>query len=210
MYRNGLEAALDWALDVRTNSEIDLSALGVDGPNRHRYAPCRWTTLRKILPRAEVGADDVFVDFGSGKGRALLQAASYPFRRVVGVEISADLNVVARANIASRRHRLVCRDIEIIDCDVLKYTIPDDLTVAFLYNPFGGAVFESVIARLLASWDRHPRRIRIIYRNPVEEASLLATGRIQQVRSSCELGATYGSQWRSLRMYEVRPPPDRS
>ena len=41
-----------------------------------------------------------FVDVGSGKGRALLLASDYPFREIIGVELSPDLDRVARSNIA--------------------------------------------------------------------------------------------------------------
>ena len=41
-----------------------------------------------------------FVDLGSGKGRALLLASDYPFREVIGVELSPKLDRIARDNIA--------------------------------------------------------------------------------------------------------------
>ena len=40
-----------------------------------------------------------FVDYGSGKGRALFVAAEFPFRNVVGVEISEALHRVAEQNL---------------------------------------------------------------------------------------------------------------
>ncbi len=39
--------------------------------------PARVTSLRRILPPGEVSNDDVLIDFGSGKGRVVLQAALY-------------------------------------------------------------------------------------------------------------------------------------
>src|ERR1700760_2411871 len=41
-----------------------------------------------------------FVDIGSGKGRALLLATDYPFRKIVGIELSPELDRIARANVA--------------------------------------------------------------------------------------------------------------
>ncbi len=41
-----------------------------------------------------------FIDLGSGKGRALLLASDYPFREIIGVELSPKLDRVARDNIA--------------------------------------------------------------------------------------------------------------
>jgi methylase of polypeptide subunit release factors len=45
--------------------------------------------------------DFTFIDLGSGKGRALVLALSYPFRRVVGVEFALELHRVAEANLIS-------------------------------------------------------------------------------------------------------------
>src|SRR5207302_3353759 len=40
-----------------------------------------------------------FVDLGSGKGRALLMAADYPFRRIIGVELMLEFHNIAQENI---------------------------------------------------------------------------------------------------------------
>ena len=53
--------------------------------------------FREMVGRLPIRHDDfVFIDFGSGKGRCLLLATEWPFRRIVGVELSAELNHVAR------------------------------------------------------------------------------------------------------------------
>ena len=131
------------------------------------------------LSRREVSGDDVFIDLGSGKGRMVLAAAArYPFKRVIGVELAEQLHEVARANVASSRWRLRCKDIVLVCSDVLDYEIPDDVTVVFLNNPFRGETFAGVIKNLIASADKNPRRIKVIYSNPIEEPALLGTGRL--------------------------------
>ncbi len=206
IYRNGVEALRDRRLGVRTSDEIELADLAVDGPDRRPYAPSRWSALEKILPRAEVEAEDVFLDLGAGMGRVVLAAASYPFARVWGVEMSPDLCRIARTNVDCFRGHLACPDIRIVESDVLDFAIPDDASVVFLYNPFGGQVFSAVVRALIESYDRAPRRVRIIYRNPAEEAALLATGRVVPIRTVMEFQLSLNlRRWRSLRMYELRP-----
>jgi len=99
-----------------------------------------------------------------------------------GVELSEQLNEVAQRNLERNRARLRCRSFELVAADVLEYEIPDDVTVAFFANPFRGATFATVIERLLESLDRHPRRLRLIYRNPVEHEHLMATGRFRPIK----------------------------
>ncbi len=180
----------------------ELGDLGIDAPGRVRYEPSGWLDLRRVLRPHEVEPDDVFLDLGSGKGRIVLQAARYPFRRVIGVELSASLGRIAAANVAARRDELRCADVKLVTADATRYAIPDDVTVVYLYNPFRGAVFASVVDRLVESLDRAPRPLRIIYRTPLEEELLLRTGRFRLVRTA--RGLRPGRAWSqkmSIRVY---------
>ena len=55
----------------------------------------------------------------------------------------------------------------------MDYEVPDDVTVAFFDNPFVGRIFATVVDRLIASVDQAPRRLRIIYFNPVEHERVM-------------------------------------
>jgi hypothetical protein len=171
---------------VHTEEHVEVDQLGVSSADAVGYIPCNYHLLPLVLPRREVGTDDVLLDAGSGMGRIVLQAAArYPWRRVVGVELSTRLHGLAERNLAHNRHRLRCSDVVLRHGDVLDLTDAelDEVTVVFCYNPFGGATFATFVQRLLASVDRRPRRLRLVYVNPREEAALLRTGRVQRVRS---------------------------
>jgi hypothetical protein len=82
-----------------------------------------------------VGASDVFVEFGCGKGRVVLDAARrYRFRRVIGVELSPDLSAVARRVVASENGNPRCHDVRIETADATAFEIPDDMTYAYFYT----------------------------------------------------------------------------
>lgn len=88
-------------------------------------------------------------------------------------------------------------------CDAREFEIPDDVTVVYLNNPFSGPIFAYVVESLLASVKRSPRRLRIIYFNPVEERLLLEGGfrlvkTIRGLRPSAEW-----SRANSARLYEI-------
>lgn len=205
--RDGLTDLLfDRRLGVRTSGEIQLDDLAIAGEGRQRYKGAPWFMLRRILPRRTVTSDDVFLDIGSGMGRALLMAGSYPFRRVIGVELSEQLNDIARDNIDRTKDRMRCKDFALIQADAMEYPIPDDVTVVFMNNPFQGKIFEAVLKNVLDSYDRKPRNLRIVYGNPVEERILLSTGRIRMIgrmhgfRPGCEW-----SRSNSAKLYAVQP-----
>lgn len=147
------------------------------------YKPLPWGILSRILKEEDIGPDDVFIDLGAGKGRAVfLAAAHYPFKRVIGVELLEELSAVARANIEQVRDQLLCQDVNVVTSDVLDYEIPDDVTFVFLYNPFRGHIFASVVDKLLESHDRRPRRMCLIYLFPTEFDYIRSTGRFRLVR----------------------------
>lgn len=208
LLRESVVGVIEWRYGIRTRGLIQIRTLGLgDDENRKDYKPSGWTTLYRILKKREVGPKDVFIDFGSGLGRIVFQAATrYPFQRVVGVELAEQLNGVAKANIERNRHRLCCKDIQLITSDVLDYEIPDDVSVAYFGNPFTGTIFKTVVQRLLSSVDRNPRPLRVIYFNPVEHAFLMATGRVRLIRQLRGFRPTpEWSRSNSTHMYQVLP-----
>jgi hypothetical protein len=199
------DRAVDRLRSVETTAEVELTSLGLGGEHRIDYQASGWRDLRRVLPRRAVGRSDVFVDLGSGKGRILLEAGRYPFGRVIGVELSELLNEVAARNVAGARHRLRCGVVELVTCDVARYRLPDDVTVVYAYNPFQGPVFDGVVEELIASVDRRPRRVLLVYRNPVEHDRLIHCGRFRLVR--VKPGLRPGRRWSeltSIRVYELR------
>ena len=64
------------------------------------YEPISEGLFHAALGELDIPFEEfTFVDLGSGKGKALLLAAAYPFKQVIGVEIAPDLNTAAETNI---------------------------------------------------------------------------------------------------------------
>jgi SAM-dependent methyltransferase len=146
-------------------------------PDRVAYVPSSWHVLPLALRAVGANTDDAFIDFGCGKGRIVHQAAKRPFRRVIGVEISPQLGEAARAVVAAGRHKHRCKEVEIVICDATRFELPDDITIAYLFDPFRGEILNAVLQNIIASLDRRPRTLRMIYVHPVDGARVLATGR---------------------------------
>jgi hypothetical protein len=202
--RDRFATALDRRAGIHTEGHFTPEELGFSGRHRVRYKPSNWFALRRVLPPRRVSSEDVFIDFGSGMGRIVYQAASgYPFRRVIGVELSERMHAIAVENIERTRHRLRCADVELVCSDALEYEIPEDVSVVYLGNPFSGPVFATVLERLLATVERNPRRLRIVYFNPVEERRLLDAGfRVTKAIRGLRPGAEW-SRSNSTRLYEL-------
>lgn len=149
-----------------------------DGGDNCPYAGCQWWPVRRALKKLVPKPTDVFVDLGSGKGKALLIAGRLPYRRVLGVEIDEKLSQYANRNIKLAQPRLRAHEVDSITASVLEWPIPDETSVVFMYNPFTGHTFQSAIEKIFESYDHRPRDLHIVYGYPWEHNQLLATGRV--------------------------------
>jgi predicted RNA methylase len=137
--------------------------------------------LRSLAIRYE---DFMFLDMGSGKGKMLLVASSFPFRKVVGVEYCEPLHAIAERNIKVYKNPAQkCFDVQSMYTDAALFSIPADPLVIFMYNPFDGVLMRKVLHRLVESLETHPRRILILYYNPVYAQVFSGTAFVPRVRS---------------------------
>ena len=114
-----------------------------------------------------------FFDLGSGKGRALLLASRFPFRRILGIELSPQLSTIAEANIARFSATWQqCRNIQTHTGDATAIDYPTGPLVLYLYNPFLTPVLKRCLRNLTRSLTREPREIHLIYINPAPERIL--------------------------------------
>jgi len=161
----------EWWFGIHTEAVIQLNQLKLEHPDRRFYVPTNYHAFAAVLDRLNIQPErDVFLDFGSGLGRAVILAAMHPFRRVIGVEISAELNQVAQQNLCRAVRRLRCRSVELITADGATYRIPPDVTIIFLYNPFCGLVLEKVLKNIRESLLEKPREVRLICQVPKQSA----------------------------------------
>lgn len=84
----------------------DLTLRGSDGSDAGGYGPVRPRDFRRALSSLEIDHRQYcFVDFGSGKGRAILMASRYPFKKIIGIEFAKELHEAALINLRSWRWR---------------------------------------------------------------------------------------------------------
>lgn len=205
--------AFDRLLGVSTSESIitEESAF-VAGGDFTAYAGCSWLSLRRALKDLHPCPSDVFVDLGSGKGKALLIAGRLPYQRVVGVELDKELVDYSKRNVECARPRLRARQVESVHANALEWPIPDDTSVVFMNCPFIGETFHDVVSRIIESYDLNPRNLHIVYSKPWEHDWLLSTGRVTVVSVGPRFWPTQPGWWRSQHVIVsyrvVRAPGD--
>ena len=83
----------------------DLAPDAAAAAQMNPYAGSQPSIVRRSLALLPDPHEHAFVDLGCGKGRPLVIASEFPFRRLVGVEIAPNLAAVAQANAAVVRSR---------------------------------------------------------------------------------------------------------
>ncbi|HOT22981.1 MAG TPA: class I SAM-dependent methyltransferase [Thermoleophilia bacterium] len=138
------------------------------------YETSSETAIRLALDSLPIDPSGfTFVDLGCGKGKPLMVAASYGFRRLVGVDISPVCIQAARRNIERYGPEPIdASRVELRVEDAEDFEFPDDPLVVYLFNPFPQSVVESVIAKLEESLSRTPREVTIVYMNPTAAAAV--------------------------------------
>jgi SAM-dependent methyltransferase len=131
--------------------------------------------------------DYTFIDLGSGKGRTLLMASDYPFRRIIGVELLPSLHAIAQENLRKyKSESQKCFALEAICADATTYSFPDEPLVIFLFNPFPESGMRRVVANLGESLLKHPRPVYVLYHNPLLEHTLTENGRLRKIAGAAQ------------------------
>jgi hypothetical protein len=113
-----------------------------------------------------------FIDVGSGKGRGVLVASEYSFRKVVGIELNPEMAATARHNVEHwiRAHsedptaaRLA--PIELFEQDALDFELPCTPTLLFLFHPFEAPVLKQLLRRIETQFANRPGTLDLLYVN---------------------------------------------
>ena len=138
---------------VRSVSTLDVPLEIAAHATRYEPIPSIDTYLHSLAVPFE---EYTFIDYGCGKGRALLMASDFPFRQIIGVEYSSEVGVIARHNIKLYHNTSQkCRAIEVFEGNVALFEPPDTPNVFFLHNPFDELILQQVLDRIRPNWAAH-------------------------------------------------------
>jgi hypothetical protein len=183
-----------------------LSDLDIPSPNwidGNNYAAIEPPRFKHVLAAFDMALEDyTFIDFGSGKGRALLLASEYPFKRILGLEFSPELHAIAEQNILRYRSATQkCRVIQSLNVDFADYPLPAEASVLFFFHPCHTRVLSTVVAAVGRSLQAHPRPLYIAYvgRTPAQEQLFSSAGFLEKISDNEEF---------RFCLYRACPQPD--
>lgn len=161
----------DMKYKIDTINTAPLDALTIDSPNKavgNYYEGTNAYIFQKMISRVRLDpSQSVFVDFGSGKGKALFMAAERGFRKVIGVEFSIELVETCRRNLEIFKAKSRSKtEFEILHMDASEYEIPAEANLLFFSNPFNETLTNKVIGNILRSYDQSPREVWVVHLHP--------------------------------------------
>ena len=118
---------------------------------------------RETVPPHPISST-TFIDVGAGKGRGLLVASEFRFRKVIGIELNPALAAIARQNVvhwtrtrAADSTAAPIAHIEVLEQDALDFEFPATPTLLFLFHPFEAPVLKQLLRRIETSCAARPK-----------------------------------------------------
>lgn len=172
----------DWEFRVDTTSANVGWRSRLIGLFNSAYQPIEPALFGEIVGALAIDfSQSTFIDIGSGKGRALLLAAEYSFKKILGIELLPELHAIAQRNIAKfLSERRGSAAIESICGDATEFALPPGPLVILLNNPLPEHGLRAFIANVEASMRAVARPVFLIYANPVLESVLVDSARFRK------------------------------
>jgi SAM-dependent methyltransferase len=133
----------------------------------YKYEPISHRAFHRMMKKINWNfRESTFLDFGCGKGAAILLASRYHFKKYIGVEYSRELADDCVVNIR-KYSKKSGKDInhQIICMDATRYGIPPEVNVVYFFNPFNREIMDIVLQNIELSVISNNRKVLLIYFN---------------------------------------------
>ena len=151
------------------NSSINLIRFNVIEKNLENkshstfYIPTPIIPFIKLIKNIHLPKHSVFVDYGAGKGRAMILAAECGFHKAKGLEFSPSLYKTAQKNIQMYIEKTNKDCFELINTDVLNYEVKKEDNFFYFFHPFNELILTKCLKNIYLSLQNNPRQVFLIY-----------------------------------------------
>lgn len=172
----------DFYLRLDTSKPVSLVSLDLtfkEKQNARRYQTSRTLIFLKTFKKLNIDFSKfIFIDLGSGKGKPLLLATRFGFKKCIGVEASKNLVDISNKNLAKYidKNPQHTEKIEVVKKNARHYLFPEGDKVIYLFNPFDKVILSDLLENLINSKRNNPKdRVLIAYTNPIQHRLLETT-----------------------------------
>ncbi len=164
------EKEWDKLLKIRTS--------GRDASNSNQYnypyEPTPYAVLERLANSGLIWKKDVVLDYGCGKGRVDFFLNYQTRAKTIGIEYDKRIyqsalenqkTAITEKNAYSDSGKSTLFLLERAE----EYEVPEEITGCYFFNPFSVELLQKVIARVIESYYRQPRKIRLFFYYPSDE-----------------------------------------
>ena len=156
------ESTLDKLLQIKTSGRDETNA----DAYHHPYEPTPYTVLDRLAGSGLIGKDDVFLDYGCGKGRVGFFLSYRTKVKTIGIEYDERIYQGALENQRTAISRIKP---DFVLTRAEEYEVPPEVNRCYFFNPFSVEILHKVMARIIESWYAHPREIFLFFYYPADE-----------------------------------------
>jgi predicted RNA methylase len=153
-------------VDFSTQNIYDLTRVGNYENHGTAFVSTSKDFLKRVVDDLEKSikkplVKELFVDYGSGKGSAIIHARDIGFKEAIGVEFALELHEIAESNI----EKMNLKGVKSVYADATTYPLPLDASVVYLFNPFDEIVMGKFIENIVKEKESFKRDVYFIYKN---------------------------------------------
>jgi cyclopropane fatty-acyl-phospholipid synthase-like methyltransferase len=160
----------------KTFAPVALKYLTIEGADitmSSPYEAVNYYMLEKLLKTFHsLSPENSIIDLGCGKGRVMVVAAHFGFKKLVGIDFAKELCIEASRNMERTQFAIKDIDWKVIHANVLDYPIRPDDAVFFMFNPFVEETLSLFLDKLERSCKQNPRKTWFLYASPQHAIAL--------------------------------------
>ena len=144
--------------------------MNFDESHGNQYQPSTTANLKRVLKRMSISKEDVILDIGCGKGRAMYIMSQFEFGKIRGYDLSKELTEIAEDNFKKLGINDRCSAMQ---ADAETFEEYDEYNYFYYFNSVPREVFVKMIGHVQESIRRKPRKVTFIYMHPENEDYLI-------------------------------------
>lgn len=178
MLYDNIRGSIKYGSNTFTPVELkNLTIVDGDAKKASRYEAVSFYMLEHLFTAfRKLSGNTSIVDLGCGKGRVMMVAAHFGFKRMTGIDFGKEVYEHAKHNMAKKEKQFPDIRWKVINQNVENYDISPDDSVFFMFNPFDYSVLKNFLRKLDISCDEFPRSIYFLYASPQHDRLLLNNG----------------------------------
>ena len=132
----------------------------------HPYEPTPYSVLERLADSGFLGAGDVLLDYGCGKGRVDFFLSYRTKAATIGIEYDSRIyqNALENQKAAATKAKA-----EFVLANAETFPVPQDVNRCYFFNPFSAEILHKVMARILESYYENPRELFLFFYYPADE-----------------------------------------